>query len=295
MVEFAPKAILCPVDLSTASAAVLSWARLFANAFNSEVEVLHARWSEPPRYFLEDQVGKMAAEEKSQSKNLSRSLQQAVRRALGPKMKFKVLVKEGPAVQVILEHVSKKHPDLIVMGSHGHSGVSRLLMGSVAENVVREAGIPVLIVRGMPLSGAQVDLQRVLCPVEVSDQSRDCALVAGRIAKHMHATLQVMHVVEGSEPDEKARQRLCDWIPEDTRARCRVSEVVGGGNPAEQIILFARQHAIDLIVLGAVPHRFLEFGTLGRTPERVMRHSPCSVLLLPGTGNETNVPLEQSQ
>lgn len=282
MVEFAPKKILCPVDLSAASAAVLSWARLFANAFGSEVEVLHARWSEPPRYFLEDQVGKMAAEEKSQSENLSRSLQQAVRKALGPKAKSKVLVKEGHAVQVILEHTTKPDPDLIVMGSHGHSGVARLLLGSVAENVVREAGVPVLIVRGKPLLAGQADLQRVLCPVENSDQSGDCALVAANIAKNMHATLQVMHVVEDGEPDEQARQHLCDWIPENTRARCRVSEVVRHGDPAEQIVLFAREHTTDLIVLGAEPHRFLEFANLGRTSERVMRHSPCSVLLLPG-------------
>ncbi|MGE5204414.1 MAG: universal stress protein [Chlamydiota bacterium] len=282
MAEFAPKTILCPVDLSPASAAVLSWARLLAQVFTARVEVLHASWSEPPRYFLEDQVGRLAAEEKSEIEKLRRSLQQAARKALGSKTNFEVLVRPGHAVQVILEHARRHHPDLIVMGSHGHSGVARLLLGSVAENVVREADVPMLIVRGEPLPPEQASLRRVLCPVETSQESRDCAHLAASTAKALGAELQVMQAIEDGAADEQARQRLCSWFPQDARRQCSVSEVVRHGNPAEQIILFAREHAVDLIVLGAEPHHFLEFSALGRTAERVMRHSPCSVLLLTG-------------
>jgi nucleotide-binding universal stress UspA family protein len=282
MAEFAPKTILCPVDLSSASAAVLSWARLLAQAFKARVEALHASWSEPPRYFLGDQVRSLAVEEKSEIEKLRRSLQQAARKAMGSKTNFEVLVKPGHAVQVILEHTRRHRPDLIVMGSHGHSGVARLLLGSVAENVVREAGVPVLIVRGAPLPAEQAGLRRVLCPVEVSEESRDCAQIAAGTAKALGAELQLLQAIEDGAADEQARQRLCSWFPQEARRQCSVSEVVRRGNPAEQIILFAREHAVDLIVLGAEPHHFLEFSALGRTSERVMRHAPCSVLLLPG-------------
>jgi len=281
MVNFAPQVILSSIDLSPASAAVLSWARLFAKAFKAEIEVLHAGWSEPPRYFLEDQVGGLATSEKSEIEKLSRSLQQVARKALGNKLKFKVQVKEGHAVQVILEQARQHRPGLIVMGSHGHSGVARLLLGSVAENVIRETDVPVLVVRGQALPAGQSGLQRVLCPVKLADSGRDCALAAASIASNLAAELLVMQAVEDGEPDRQARQRLCQWLPKEERGRCQVSEVVLRGNPAEQIVLFARQHAIDLIVLAAEHHRFLEFATLGRTAERVMRHSPCSVLLLP--------------
>lgn len=281
MAEFAPKTILCAIDLSPASAAVLSWARLLAQGFQARIEVLHARWSEPPRYFLEDQIGGLAAEEKSEIEKLRRGLQQAARKALGSKANFEVLVNPGHAVQVILEHARQHHPDLIVMGSHGHSGVARLLLGSVAENVVREADVPVLIVRGEPLP-PEASLRRVLCPVEVSEESRDCAAVAASTAKALGAELQLLQAIEDGAADEQARQRLCSWFPQEARRQCSVSEVVRHGNPAEQIVLFAREHAVDLIVLGAEPHHFLEFAALGRTAERVMRHSPCSVLLLPG-------------
>ena len=282
MVEFAPKVILCPIDLSPASAAVLSWARLFAGAFKAEIEVLHASWPEPPRYFLEQQVGGLAAKEKSESERLRRNLQQASRKALGPKAKFKAEVKDGHAAQVILERVRQHRPDLIVMGSHGHSGVARLLLGSVAENVVREANVPVLVVRGEPLPATKVRLQRVLCPVKSAEAGRVCALAAAGIASALGAELLLMQAVEEGKPE---KQRLCQWVPEDTRKRCRVSEVVLRGNPAEQIVLFARTNAIDLIILAAEPHHFLEFITLGRTAERVTRHSPCPVLLLPAREN----------
>ncbi|MGZ4832050.1 MAG: universal stress protein, partial [Terriglobales bacterium] len=52
------------------------------------------------------------------------------------------------------------------------------------------------------------------------------------------------------------------------------------GDTAEQIVVFARQHDSDLIVVGAEPRRFLEFTVLGRTTERVVRHGPCSVLVV---------------
>ena len=80
---------------------------------------------------------------------------------------------------------------------------------------------------------------------------------------------------------EEVRQRLCDWVPQEVRGRCQISEVVGRGNPAEQIILMAREHSADLIVMGAQHRPFLEFTTLGTTTERVMRHSLASVLVIP--------------
>lgn len=280
MAQFAPKVILCPVDLSAASAAVLSWARLFAEAFGAEIEVLHASWSEPPRYFLEDQVRGLAAEEKAATRELTRSLQQAARKVLGAKVKFKVLVREGHAAQVILEHARQLRPGLIVMGSHGHSGVARLLLGSVAENVVREAATPVLVVRGEPVPAGQAGLQSVLCPVKLAEAGRECAQAAATIASALRAELSLLQAIAHGDTDQP-KQRLCPWIAEEGRGSCRVSEVILRGNPAEQIVLFAREHDIDLIVLTAEPHRFLEFATLGRTAERVMRHSPCPVLLLP--------------
>ncbi len=76
MSEFAPKQILCRVDLSTASNSVLSWTRLFAQAFDSRVELLHADWSETPRYFTEDQVSAFATQATTRRQALRRDLEE---------------------------------------------------------------------------------------------------------------------------------------------------------------------------------------------------------------------------
>jgi nucleotide-binding universal stress UspA family protein len=66
------------------------------------------------------------------------------------------------------------------------------------------------------------------------------------------------------------------------RSHCDLVEVVGEGNAAEQILLTARKHAVDLIVLGAHHRSFLEFAILGSTTERVMRHADSAVLVVSG-------------
>ncbi len=282
MLKFAPKQILCPVDLSPASNAVLSWARLIAEAFGSRVEVLHADWSEPPRYFTEGQLSALDAEAVLRRKTLERDLQDLAQNVLGSGISFTVSVVEGHAVDVILEQLKKNPPDLVVMGSHGHSGVARLLMGSVAENVVREAQCPTLIVRGPEIPAGQRQLHRVLCPVNLTDTARECAELASGVAATLGAELRVLQAVEDKAPhSDTTREHLCQWVPEDVRNRCRISEIVVKGDAAEQIILSARREKIDLIVLGAERRSFLEFSTLGRTTERVLRHGPSSILLVP--------------
>lgn len=282
MLKFAPKHILCPVDLSPASNAVLSWARLIAETFRSRVEVLHADWSELPRYFTEGQLSALDAEAVLRRQTLERDLQDLAQNILGSGISFTVSVVEGHAVEVIFERLKKSPPDLVVMGSHGHSGVARLLMGSVAENVVREAKYPTLVVRGPEIPVGERQLHRVLCPVNLTDTARECAELASGLAAALGAELTVMQAVEGRAPhSDTTREHLCQWVPEDVRSRCRVSEIVLKGDAAEQIILSARREKIDLIVLGAERRSFLEFSTLGRTTERVLRHSPSSILLIP--------------
>src|ERR1019366_5828688 len=76
---------------------------------------------------------------------------------------------------VVLQRLRKSPPDLVVMGNHGHSGVARLLLGSVTENVVRKAECPTLIVRGQKIPAGQRRLYRVLCPVNLTGTALECA------------------------------------------------------------------------------------------------------------------------
>jgi len=281
MEHFQPQQILCPLDLSPASAAVLSWARLIAEAFSAKVNVLHAEYSEFPRYFTEGQVQDLAAEERASKHQLQNDVECLARRVLGDRVPYAVTIESGNAVEVILAKLRAGNADIVVMGSHGHSGIARLMMGSVAENVVREARVPVLIVRGPELAPGTRVLRQVLCSSDLRDGG-NCITVAAEIASRLEAEAQIVHAVETPGPsasDEK--ERLCRLVPDRLKQRCKTVDVLLHGDPAEEVISFARANATDLIVVGVRHRHFLEFSAIGRTTERLMRHSPSSVLLVP--------------
>lgn len=137
-----PKRILVATDFSHGAEAALSWAKAVAAAFKAEVVLLHvldlSRFppsiaSAPTR---EDVVAHVRAESE-------REMAKAVERFPGAQP----FMREGPARSTILEVAGEVEADLIVMGTHGHTGLTHVLFGSVAEHVVRHSRIPVLTVR----------------------------------------------------------------------------------------------------------------------------------------------------
>jgi nucleotide-binding universal stress UspA family protein len=184
-------------------------------------------------------------------------------------------------VKVALDSIANLQPDLIVLGSHGHDGMARSLMGSVAENVVRESAVPTLVVKGDNLARDQRSLKRLLCPVDLSKSASEFLDASATLAHRFDAALDVVRVLPEAAADlDSEFAALKEWVPQVVRQRCSVTATAHIGDTAEQIVLYSRQHAVDLVVVGAEPRRFLEFTVLGRTTERVLRHGPCSVLLL---------------
>lgn len=283
MSEFRPRSILCPVDLSSASPTVLHWARLFAETYHAKVEVLHADWLEYPPYFLPSQTEELAGEERKHRAALDKILAKLAQDSLGPNLPHEITVLESHPVEEILKYAKEHHPDLIVMGSHGRSGVARMRLGSVAEDVMRQAAVPTLVARTFADKPATQKISRILCPVNFTGHGFRCLKLSAEVAAAFGAELSVMHSVEQEYADMKETQdRLCQWVPEGIRRHCYVTEAVRHGNPAEQILMAARDRGVDLIVLSAQHRPFLEFTTLGTTTERVMRHADSAVLVLPG-------------
>ncbi len=277
-----PNNILCPVDLSPASDATLRWAGLFARTFNTRVEVLYADWWEPPRYFTEGQIQALSKQEQAGEKAVRTELEALAKTTLEDVAPYNVTVIEGYPTQQILERAKKLMTGLIVMGSHGRTGMARLRLGSVAEDVVRASACPVLIVKSAKDPGRSPTIENILCPINFSTLSRQCLELSSNLASAFGARLWVVHATDGEEMNlEEVHQRICEWVPQEIRGRCQISEVVRKGNAAEQIVLMAREHSADLIIIGAQHQPFLEFTTLGTTTEKVMRHSLASVLVVP--------------
>jgi nucleotide-binding universal stress UspA family protein len=275
--KFGPKRILCAVDLREPSKRIVEWAEAIARAYGSRIELVYADWWEAPRYFTPGQIGQLEAQAMANREILLAQLRE-LGRGSGTAHEIKAL--EGEPAAAILERAQATGTELIVMGSHGRSGFSRLRLGSVAEDVIHEASCPILVVKS-PENAEAVGARNVVCPVNFTHGARQTLEAAASVAAAFQAELWVVHALESGAKTEIKREELCAWIPESVRGNCKVNEVVREGNAAEQILLFAKEKRADLIVMEADHQPFLELTTIGTTTERVMRHSPSTVLVIP--------------
>ncbi|NTU90690.1 MAG: universal stress protein [Chlorobiaceae bacterium] len=138
------KSILCPLDFSDASKNAFRYACEFAKSMGSKIHLLHIV---EPRPMAADMSLAYIPVEEDLEKAAREDIEPLVADARAKGIDVQADVMIGIPVDVILQQITEFDVSLLIMGSHGKTGLSRLLMGSVAEGVVRKAGIPVLIVK----------------------------------------------------------------------------------------------------------------------------------------------------
>ncbi len=279
------RSIICPVEFSECGAAGLRYAAAIARCQTARITVLHGDRYSPPAYFTPSQIGMLVVQANHWRDGTQDILKEFVRSAVGaepPDMAWCVVQKDP--FEAILETADSIHADLIVMGTHGRCGVNRLLNGSIAEEVVRIARIPLLAVRTR-LTQIEIPARRVLCAVNDSPEAR-CALdVATLISSCFRASLTVLHVAKHGKPDLIVDLR--SWIPDSQRTRCQIAEVIREGDPVQEIVEAASESDCDLVIIGTAQHRrFPESVMLGTTTQQVMRHSSCPVMAVPLGSNK---------
>lgn len=141
--------ILVPVDFSPSARAALEYAAFLAARFGAALDVLHV--SEPPGYVGPDTLALLPVSGqagRSQARgDVSREVEGILARAGARPAHVSVRVESGEPSDAILHASRDGGADLIVMGTHGRTGLSRLLIGSVAEAVLRRSTCPVLTIR----------------------------------------------------------------------------------------------------------------------------------------------------
>ncbi len=201
------------------------------------------------------------------------------------------LVQEGDAAHAITQTALKLSVHVIAMGTHARTAPARWVMGSVADKVVRAAGVPVLLVP----KGAAVPkgaLRYILVAVDgtrrsaaILDDVRPLAAAAG-------ARLGLLHVVdEGGDPmpqfaddvtklawqhPERALQKMADALDEKGIA---ATTAVAEGDPVKQILATAKKLGAGLIAMSTHAPDGLERALAGSVAEGVLRRSPVPVLL----------------
>lgn len=137
-------AILCPVDFSDASRKAVQYAREFASNMGASVYLLNVV---EPRPMAVDITLNYVPLEEDLEKAAGEDLDIILQEFLVAGLKAECAIEFGNPSDVILEKAAELDVNLLIMGSHGKKGLSRLIMGSVAETVVRKANCPVLIVK----------------------------------------------------------------------------------------------------------------------------------------------------
>lgn len=265
--------ILVPVDFSDLSALGLRYAAHLAKCSSARLTALYADPFLPPPYFTHSDLGKLKEQAAESRRQAEAHLQRFVLSQAGPNGNVQTIVDEGLPADSIHRIAETSGASLIVMGSHGRSGVNRLLLGSVTERVLRETRTPTLIVRAdWKASG----IRNILCPVNDSPAARRAFDMAARLASCLGATLQAAHLKEAQAKD--SIPDLCAWIPEAERSRCQITELDARADVAEEVIHLARDSQADLLVLGARHRRFVDTTVLGANTIRMLRHAPCAVL-----------------
>ncbi|MBI3299322.1 MAG: universal stress protein [Elusimicrobia bacterium] len=264
MLRFPPKKILVPTDLSEASFKAFPSAFAMAERFGAVLEGVCVEYGSPLElapYYWSGLYGK---EHRAR-------LAAAIRAKLGKGAE--VLICEGDPARTILE-LAGQGPDLVVMSTHGRTGLSRLLTGSVAETVVRRSPIPVLTVRD-----DSRPIRSILAPINFTGYSELALAYAAGVAASLGATLTALHVACDAVGRGPRGLFNRDLLPAWAREACRPRAVTRAGIPVEEILAEARRH--DLVVLSAHGKGPIENATVGTTAEQVLRACPVPVLSVP--------------
>ena len=277
------KQILAAIDFSDWTQPVLQSAAEMARRYGARLTVAYAEMFLPPPYFTERGMQQIVDSLEKQRQAARQYLEETVESELGEGISAEVRLVEASPTEGILRTAELVGADLIVMGTHGHSGLNRLLLGSVAEKVLRSSAVPVLTIRGAGDESAPCKLpfQKILCPVNYTPVAREALAYAADVARRSQAELLVMTSLEEGGSDEEVlehQEKLCADVPGDVQTHCTVSPVVRHGHAAEQILKTAEEEECDLIVIGAQDKPLLETFTIGTTSVRVMRHATCPVL-----------------
>jgi nucleotide-binding universal stress UspA family protein len=286
---------LCPIDFSDASRSALWYAAAVADHFGAHLTVLSV--DDP---ILAAAIGAAGFTPPLASETLSELRKYcgdvfAHRGPTAATVDYRVATGK-PAVE-ILRAARDLHTDLIVISSHGRSGIRKMFLGSTTERVLREAPVPVLITSGEPPPAASLSeigrhVHRVLAPVDLTPVSRQQIALAYGISEALSTALIVAHVVEPVFVPASVRDALRS--AEDVRraqAHDTLSALVAGmapkaevivsiGDASEQIANLAAARGAQLIVMGL--HSSGAFGPrMGSVTYRVLCLSRALVLAIP--------------
>lgn len=301
------KSILVPLDFSRTAMQELDYATALAKQLNAQIHLVHVQI--PDEACVVPEAGHLMRECAEAVTFLHEKLA-----AVQPEQRRPLFwpenchVRTGRPYEEICNLAKELEADLIVLSSHGDTGLKRLMLGSTAERVVRFSPCPVLVVRqrtrkgrfdlGLVTSNKQFRIRKILAPVDFSQCSMAGAMYAAFLSKALKANLVLFHAVQpppliltdqvgasipftdglslkNARLDMQAFREL-DFL-RDTRCGLEIRL----GQAVTEICYETKDGDVDLVVISTHGHRKFDRFLLGSVAEHVVRYAECPVLVVP--------------
>jgi len=296
--------ILVPVDFSAESLQALHYGCAFARHDQAQLTLLHA--VEDVGLVTFGGVETVSTVAIDYAREAEASARAALEKIAPPAWTEGLMVDRetisGSTAETILACAKRKHADLICVGTHGRGGVTRMLLGSVAEKIVQRAECNVLVVRRVERDFVKQDstvpaLRRILVPVDFSERGQVALEEGASLAARFQADLHLLHVVEDTSPATseiamtsspfqayikeltRSGERQLNEVAIPGQAPIYVQRKVVIGAPITRITTYAADDEIDLIVMGTHGRTGPSHWLLGSVAERVVRSAPCPVMV----------------
>jgi nucleotide-binding universal stress UspA family protein len=289
--------IVAGVDLSVPSEQALDRAAALAQLNGATLIMVNAQADDAPLEHTDnaviEQLGEVSAAVRAEE---GKRLHEKQQQLLGRGIAVELVHRTGPPGEVVSEIAKERSAELIVIGTHGHTGLQRFLLGSVATAVLRHSPCDVLVCRGT--SGPSPFL-RPLVATDFSAAATRALRNAAALTVN-NAPIDVVHAWQlpaGSWGATLLGQARFPWSTVRdavlTSAQAQADKLVAGfadlghplhvhlvqGPPQSVITGTAETGAYDLIAIGTHGHRGFRRLLLGSVAESVIRHAPCSVLV----------------
>ena len=250
------KNILYTTDFSPSAEAAAPYAWELAKRYGAKVMALHVRHVEsngmvPPEAWaaLHEANEFQAKQQAAHLKTLFRGVENEVE------------VTQGAIWDVISRTIEEKEADLVVTGTHGREGLGKMVMGSHAENILRNSTVPVLVVGPHVRIGPEkaTRMKRILFATDFSESSLAALPYAISLAEESPAELDILRVVpphkngelvSPSELTAAAVRLMKQLVPIEAEAWCKPHFLTEVGEPAQKILQVAERSKADLLVLG---------------------------------------------
>jgi nucleotide-binding universal stress UspA family protein len=291
--RIALKNILFLTDFSEPSAVALPYAAMIARAYGAKVTALHVVVPSAYTYMTPE----MSATLLDAQDDAARTEMGRVEAEFAGLPREAIIERDIGVWPVLTKLLQEREVDLIVLGTHGRTGLKKAVFGSTAEEVFRRTSVPVLTIGPEVRKGGHNGgrFQCVLFATDFNSVSGTAASYAVSLAQENQSRLVLLHVLPAPTTAKsnksvelsvaEALHRVHDLLPKDAELWCRPEPVVEHGRPSAQILATAERCGADLIVLGVRGMDTLT-GLVTRveraTAYVVIAHAPCPVLTVRG-------------